>query len=125
MITTISAIGGLVGLVISISLLAWQTRAVARQTEISNRIAALSAINGATAGLREVHLLFVSDPGLLCSGTLPFWMPASLARSVRSGISLYPGQAGRAETGRTRLPHVARQLKRRFGAALGLALQWP
>jgi hypothetical protein len=64
MITTITAIGGLVGLVISIGLLAWQTRAVAQQTEISNRIAGLAAINGATAGLREVHLLFVSDPDL-------------------------------------------------------------
>jgi len=62
MITTISAIGGLVGLAISIGLLAWQTRAVARQTGISNRIAGLPAINGVTAGLREVHLLFVSDP---------------------------------------------------------------
>jgi hypothetical protein len=64
MVTTITAIVSLVGLVISIGLLAWQTRAVAQQTEISNRIAGLSAINGATAGLREVHLLFVSDPAL-------------------------------------------------------------
>jgi hypothetical protein len=64
MVTTITAIGGLVGLIISIGLLAWQTRAVAQQTEISNRIAGLSAINGATAGLREVHLLIVSDPDL-------------------------------------------------------------
>jgi hypothetical protein len=64
MITSITAIGGLIGLVISIGLLAWQTRAVAQQTAISNRIAGVSAINEATAGLREVHLLFVTDPGL-------------------------------------------------------------
>lgn len=64
MLNTITAIGGLVGIVISIGLLAWQTHAVARQTEISNRIAGVSAINEATAGLREVHLLLVSDPGL-------------------------------------------------------------
>lgn len=64
MITTITAIGGLVGLIISVGLLAWQTRAVARQTEISNRIAGISAINDATTSLREVHLLFVADPGL-------------------------------------------------------------
>ena len=30
-----------------------------------------------------------------------------------------------AETDRTRLPHVAHQLKRGFQVALGLALQWP
>jgi hypothetical protein len=64
MITNITAIGGLIGLIISVGLLAWQTRAVAQQTEISNRIAGVSAINEATAGLREVHLLFVADPGL-------------------------------------------------------------
>jgi len=64
MITDITAIGGLVGLVISICLLAWQTRAVAQQTVISNRIAGVSAINEATAALREVHMLFVTDPGL-------------------------------------------------------------
>jgi hypothetical protein len=64
MINTLTAIGGLAGLVISIGLLAWQTHAVARQTEISNRIAGVSAINDATVGLREVHLLFVSDAGL-------------------------------------------------------------
>ena len=61
----------------------------------------------------------------LCSGTLAFWMPVPLARSVRSGIPVYPDQAGRAQTGSTWLPHVADQLKRGFEAALGLALQWP
>lgn len=64
MITDITAIGGLIGLIISIALLAWQTRAVAQQTALSNKIAGASAINEATAGLREVHLLFVADPGL-------------------------------------------------------------
>ncbi len=62
----------------------------------------------------------------LCSGTLAFWMPVPLARSVRSRIPVCTlGQAGRAETGCTRLPYVAHQLKRLFEAALGLALQWP
>ena len=64
MITNITAVGGLIGLIISIGLLGWQTRAVAQQTAISNRIAGVSAINEATAGLREVHLLFVANPGL-------------------------------------------------------------
>ena len=61
----------------------------------------------------------------LCSGILAFWIPVPLARNVRSGILLYPDQSGRAQTGRTRLLHVAHQLKRGFEAALGLALQWP
>jgi hypothetical protein len=64
MIATVAAIGGLVGLIISIGLLTWQTRVVSQQTEISNRIAGVSAINGATTNLREVHLLFVADPSL-------------------------------------------------------------
>jgi hypothetical protein len=61
----------------------------------------------------------------LCSGTLAFRMPVPLARSARSRIPLWPGQAGRAGTGRTRRPHVAHQLKHRSEAALRLALQWP
>ena len=39
--------------------------------------------------------------------------------------SCVPGQARRAETGRTPLPRVACRLKRGFETALGLALQWP
>jgi hypothetical protein len=64
MMPDLTAIGGLIGLLISIGLLAWQTHAVARQTAISNRIAGVSAINEATAGLREVHMLFVAAPSL-------------------------------------------------------------
>ena len=52
----------------------------------------------------------------LCSGPSAFWMPALLARSMRSRIPLYPDQGGRAETGRTRLPHVAHQLTHGFEA---------
>lgn len=58
-------------------------------------------------------------------GGPPSGMPVPLARGVRSGIPLYLGGPGRAETGRSRLPHVAHQLKRGFEAVLGLALQWP
>ncbi len=55
---------------------------------------------------------------------LAFWMPVPLARSARSRIPLYPGQAGRAGTGRTRLPRAAiSQTPVRSG--LGSALQWP
>ena len=45
MVTSITAIGGLIGLIISTGLLAWQTRAVAQQTAISNRIAGVSVLN--------------------------------------------------------------------------------
>ena len=60
----------------------------------------------------------------VCSGALAYWTLAPLTRSAQSDSSL-PDQSGRAETGRTRLPHDAHQLKRRFEATLGLALQWP
>ena len=56
-------------------------------------------------------------------------MPVLLACNVRCRIPLLRDQTGRAETGRTRLPYAADQLKRGFEAALGLALQvalqWP
>jgi hypothetical protein len=53
--------------------------------------------------------------------------PSDLLAGLREQAQdpLYPDQPGRAETGRTRLPHVAHQLKRGFEAALRLALQWP
>jgi hypothetical protein len=58
---------------------------------------------------------------VLCRGTMAFWMPVPLARSVRSRIPLYTDQAGRGET----VVLGADQLRRGFEAAMGLALQWP
>jgi len=49
MLTTIATIGGLAGVIASVALLAWQTRAVARQT---------------TSSLRQILLLFVEYPEL-------------------------------------------------------------
>lgn len=57
MLTQIATIGGLAGLIMSLILLAWQTRAVARQTEISNAIARASAISNSSSSFRQVILL--------------------------------------------------------------------
>jgi hypothetical protein len=64
MITTVSSVVGLFGLVISIGLLAWQTREVAKQTKISNAIARISAVNQNSEGLRAVLDHFVREPAL-------------------------------------------------------------
>ena len=64
MLTEIATISGLAGLIMSLILLAWQTRAVARQTEISNAIARASAISNSSSSFRHVILLFVEYPEL-------------------------------------------------------------
>lgn len=64
MLTDIATIGGLAGLIISLILLAWQTRAVARQTEISNAIARASVISNSSSSFRQIILLFVEYPEL-------------------------------------------------------------
>lgn len=64
MLATISTIGGLVGLAISVALLALQTRAVAKQTQISNIIAGTNAIRDSLADLREINTIFVERPAL-------------------------------------------------------------
>ena len=64
MLTEITTIAGLVGLIMSLILLAWQTRAVARQTEISNAIARASVISNSSSSFRQVILLFVEYPEL-------------------------------------------------------------
>lgn len=60
MLTTISAIGGLVGLMVSVLLLSLQTRAVVKQTKISNAIAGMSALRESTEDLRETFSVFLS-----------------------------------------------------------------
>lgn len=59
-----ATIVGLAGVIVSVILLAWQTRAVAQQTKISNAIASASVISNSTTGLREVLLLFIEYPEL-------------------------------------------------------------
>jgi hypothetical protein len=64
MLTSVATIVGLAGVIVSVMLLAWQTRAVAQQTRISNAIASASVISNSTSGLREVLSIFVEHPEL-------------------------------------------------------------
>jgi hypothetical protein len=64
MLTNVATIVGLAGVISSVVLLAWQTRAVAQQTRISNSIASASVISNSTSGLREVLALFIEHPEL-------------------------------------------------------------
>ena len=64
MLTEIATIGGLAGVIISVILLAWQTRSVAQQTKISNAIARASVISNESSSLRQVISLFIEYPDL-------------------------------------------------------------
>jgi hypothetical protein len=64
MLTTLTAIAGLIGLVITIGLLAWQTRAAAKQTQIANAMAGATVLYGCTANLNEVLRPFLDHPEL-------------------------------------------------------------
>jgi hypothetical protein len=67
MLTTVTLLVGLAGLtvsVVSVAFLAWQTRAVAKQTTISNAIAGATALKGAIDSLREVLAIFLDRPEL-------------------------------------------------------------
>jgi hypothetical protein len=63
-LTNIVAIGGLVGAIVSVGLLAWQTRAVAQQAKFSNAIAQASIISNSSNNLRQVSLLLIEHPEL-------------------------------------------------------------
>ncbi|GAA4561249.1 hypothetical protein GCM10023193_23680 [Planotetraspora kaengkrachanensis] len=62
-ISDVAAIGGLIGLVISLAMLAWQTRAVARQTKISNALAGTTA-SQQVSSMREIYAVFIDHPEL-------------------------------------------------------------
>lgn len=64
MLATVTSIVGLVGLVVTIGLLSWQTRASARQAEVANAIAGATVLFTCTSGLREMLRLFVQEPEL-------------------------------------------------------------
>jgi hypothetical protein len=63
-LTGIVAIGGLVGAIASVGLLAWQTRAVAQQAKASNAISRAAVISNSSANLRQVSMLFFEQPEL-------------------------------------------------------------
>lgn len=64
MLSEITSILGIGGLILSIILLAWQTRAVAQQTKISNNIAGASVATSANGVVREIYMLFIDSPAL-------------------------------------------------------------
>lgn len=64
MLATATSIVGLIGLVATIALLAWQSRAAAKQAEVANAIAGATVLFTCTASLHEVLRLFVQQPEL-------------------------------------------------------------
>ena len=64
MVANLVAIGGLIGLIASVMLIAVQTRTLAEQTKISNAIARASVINNASGNLRQVFQIFIDHPEL-------------------------------------------------------------
>ncbi|WP_413757200.1 hypothetical protein [Streptomyces sp. MMBL 11-3] len=64
MVTTVTAVGGLVGLVVSLVFLALQTRAVLRQVLSSNNLAGTRVLDPTIAGLREIHFKMLDYPGM-------------------------------------------------------------
>lgn len=55
MVTTVTAVGGLVGLIVSLVFLALQTRAVSQQVLHSNTLAGTQVLDPTMAGLREAN----------------------------------------------------------------------
>jgi hypothetical protein len=66
MVTTVTAVGGLLGLIVSLVFLAMQTRAVSQQVLSSNNLAGTQVLDLTIAGLREVHFKMLEYPGM-CS----------------------------------------------------------
>lgn len=62
MLATVTSIVGLIGLVVTVALLAGQTRAAAKQSEVANAIAGATVLFTCTASLHEVLRLFVQEP---------------------------------------------------------------
>ncbi|MEZ0092865.1 hypothetical protein [Streptacidiphilus sp. EB129] len=64
MLAEIGTIGSLIGLIITLLLLGWQTRAVAQQTQIANNIAGAGVLHDALDDVRSVLLILVERPEL-------------------------------------------------------------
>jgi hypothetical protein len=64
MVANLVAIGGLIGLIASVGLLALQTRTLVEQTKISNAIARATVISNASGNLRQVFQIFIERPEL-------------------------------------------------------------
>jgi hypothetical protein len=64
MVANFVAIGGLVGVISSVSLLALQARTLAQQAKISNAIARATVINNASSNLHQIFQIFIERPEL-------------------------------------------------------------
>ena len=64
MVATVTAVGGLLGLIVSLIFLALQTRAMSRQVSSSNSLAGTQILDQTLAGLREVHFKMLEYPGM-------------------------------------------------------------
>ena len=64
MVANLVAIGGLVGVIASVGLLALQTRTLVEQTQISNAIARATVISNASSNLHRVFQIFIERPEL-------------------------------------------------------------
>jgi len=64
MVANFVAIGGLVGVIASVSLLALQARTLAQQAKIGNAIARATVINNASSNLHQIFQIFIERPEL-------------------------------------------------------------
>ncbi|WP_328939213.1 hypothetical protein OG288_36945 [Streptomyces tauricus] len=64
MLAALTSIGGLLGLIVSLIFLAFQTRAMSRQVSSSNNLAGTQILDQTLGGLREVHFKMLEYPGM-------------------------------------------------------------
>lgn len=64
MVTTVSAIGGLLGLIVSLMFLAKQTKAVSEQVRVSNVINGTTGLDGCLNNVREIYFKMLEYPGM-------------------------------------------------------------
>jgi hypothetical protein len=82
-LTDVVTISGLVGLLLTTSLLAWQTNAAVRQAKIANAIAGSTVLHDGSSALREILTLFVEHPQLRAYFYDGKLCPRSLHQRVR------------------------------------------
>lgn len=64
MLQTTATIATLISLIVSLLLLTWQTRAVAKQAKIANGVTGIQLMESVVANLRELNFLWIERPEL-------------------------------------------------------------
>ncbi|MFF0066546.1 hypothetical protein ACFYRC_34460 [Streptomyces sp. NPDC005279] len=64
MVTTVSALGGLLGLIVSLMFLAKQTKAVSEQVRMGNVINGTTGIDACLNNVREIYFKMLEYPGM-------------------------------------------------------------